>query len=305
MTSKPFRYRHNFSFIIATGLFLSITNAVWAFLLSIAKTANGDFAVVALIMVLGQVPIAAIVVLLRKERVVFSFYPVVTGVLYGLANVLLLSIFSFRNSAVVYSLISPTIIVFIIAEIFINRKKIIKRNVKNLAVGGGIAGIGFFVLSLSGLNLSIITPYDIFLSIILIVLYGLAGFFFTQTGLKSGKTYFPIIVIDIFEIVTILPFLLFYRFQIPINGLTIAFLAGLVVSVGIIISFVGYGTLEKSRKAIPYSSVMYILSEMETLFLLLFYSIFVRILNLYIIGSILLIILAIWYLSKESDASFS
>jgi uncharacterized membrane protein len=71
-----------------------------------------------------------------------------------------------------------------------------------------------------------------------------------------------------------------------------------------VISFIEYGHIKEGAHAISYSSIIYVLSEMETLFLLLFYSIFVGILNPFVIVSVLIIAAAVWYLSRESNAAF-
>ncbi len=173
-----------------------------------------------------------------------------------------------------------------------------------LLAGGGLAGFGFILLSLNGLNFSLINTYDIAISVILIVLYGAAGFFYTQTGLRTKRKYNSILNITAFEIFTSMFFLSFYHSTLHVSGLPIAFLAGLVVSIGVVISFIEYGHIKEGAHAISYSSIIYVLSEMETLFLLLFYSIFVGILNPFVIVSVLIIAAAVWYLSRESNAAF-
>ena len=47
---KKFPYIHNLAFVSFIGILLSIINALWAFLLSIAETENGNFVVVSLSM---------------------------------------------------------------------------------------------------------------------------------------------------------------------------------------------------------------------------------------------------------------
>ncbi len=298
-------HKRGLLFVIFVGLSLSIANALWAFLLSIAESLNGNFALVAIFMAFGLIPVVIPIMLLKKERFHFNKYAALTGILYGVSNAILLSIFSYKNSAVIYSLISPTIIVFILFEIIINRSKLKKRNAIKLFFGGCVAGIGFIVLSFSGLNLSLMNSYDIAISLLLIFLYGAAGFFFTQTGLKSRDSYNAITNIGLFEALSIAFFLPFSPHIFSFNGIPISFLAGIVVSIGVIISFFGYHQISHEKHAISYSSIIYILSEMETLFLLLFYSIFVGELNTMVILSIFIISISVWYLSKESDTAFS
>ncbi len=303
---KPRRNSHRSEILIVVlvGLIMSLGNAVWAFLLSISETLNGNFALVSLFISLGLLPLVFFMLLTKREKIEFDAYAAFTGVLYGISNIVLLSIFSYRNSAVVYSLISPTVLVFIVLEVIVNRSKIKKENRLKLLAGGGLAGFGFILLSLNGLNFSLINTYDIAISVILIVLYGAAGFFYTQTGLRTKRKYNSILNITAFEIFTSMFFLSFYHSTLHVSGLPIAFLAGLVVSIGVVISFIEYGHIKEGAHAISYSSIIYVLSEMETLFLLLFYSIFVGILNPFVIVSVLIIAAAVWYLSRESNAAF-
>ena len=305
MRGKGFRYRHNFLFVVLIGFLLSFTNAVWAFLLSIAENANGNFVLVGLVMTLGLLPLPIALFTLKGEKFSFSAYPVLTGIFFGLANAILLSIFTYRNSAIIYSLISPTVIVFMIANVLVNNSKIRRGHASKLFLGASVAGLGFFMLSISSLQISLISGYDVAVSTVLVVLYGIASFLLTQTGLKSKSDYSAIMVIGAFSMVTILAFLPFRPGPFLPAGLPAAFAAGFIVSMGVVGSSAGYRTLQKSRHAVSYSSIMYILSEMETLLLLIFYSIFVGRLNFYVIGSVVLITIAIWYLSKESDVSFS
>ena len=79
----------------------------------------------------------------------------------------------------------------------------------------------------------------------------------------------------------------------------------MLLSIGIIISFFGYSRIKDDDHAISYSSIIYIISEMDTLFLLAFYSIFVGELNAYIFIAIFIISASIWFLSRESDRSFA
>lgn len=302
---KGFSYKHNLAFVSLIGVFLSITNASWAFLLSIAETENKNFAVVALFMAFGFLVMPLAILLLKRQRFCFNYYAIATGIAFGIANAVLMSIFSYRDSAIIYSLIAPTIIVFAVMEILINKANIKRGNAVKFLFGGIIATIGFALLALNGLNLSLITPYDVIVSVFLIVVYGIAGFLLTQTGLKSKANYSSITAIAVFEIITIAAFLPFSVSRFSLNGLPLSFTAGFIVSTGAIISFLGYNSLQKSSHAIAYSSIMYILSEMETIFLVLFYSIFVGRLSFFVLFSIILIVSAIWYLSKESDTAFS
>ncbi|MGC8533866.1 MAG: hypothetical protein ACP5MV_04560 [Candidatus Parvarchaeum sp.] len=302
---KGFSYRHNLAFVSLVGIFLSITNALWAFLLSIAETENKNFAVVALFMAFGLFVIPMGMFLLKRQRFYLNYYAIATGIAFGIGNAVLMSIFSYKNSAIIYSLIAPTIIVFVVMDILVNKARIKKGNAVKFLFGGVIATIGFTLLALNGLNLSLITLYDVLISIFLIVVYGIAGFLLTQTGLKSKANYSSITTIAVFEIIAIAAFLPFSLSPFSLNGLSFSFIAGLVVSIGVMISFFGYNSLQKSSHAISYSSIMYILSEMETVFLVIFYSIFVGRLSVFVLFSIILIVAAIWYLSKESDTAFS
>lgn len=304
MTNKFIR-KHNLLFIVFIGLFLSIVNAIWAFLLSIAETANGNFAFTALFMAFGLIPIPLALTLINGDKIKLSVYAILTGLTFGIANAILLSIFTYKDSAIIYSLISPTIIIFILLEVIVNRKKVKRENRLKLIFGGVLAGLGVILLSFSGLNISLISPYDVAVSLILIFIYGLAGFLMTQTGLESNGKFSPIMIIGIFEVIAILFFLPVSWHNFSPNGLDIAFLAGLIVSIGVILSFLGYNSISSTKKAIPYSSIIYVLSEMETVFVLLFYSIFVMVLNFYAVGSIILIVVSVWYLSRESDLAFS
>ena len=302
---KGFSYRHNLAFISLVGIFLSITNALWAFLLSIAETENKNFAVVALFMAFGFLVMPLAILLLKRQRFYLNYYAIATGIAFGVANAVLMSIFSYKDSAIIYSLIAPTIIVFVVMDILINKARIKKGNAIKFLFGGIIATTGFTLLAFNGLNLSLITLYDVVVSAFLIVVYGIAGFLLTQTGLKSKASYSSITTIAVFEIITIAAFLPFSGDRLSLNGLPLSFIAGLIVSTGVIVSFLGYNSLQKSIHAIAYSSIMYILSEMETIFLVVFYSIFVGRLSIFVLFSIILIVSAIWYLSKESDTAFS
>ncbi len=123
---KPRRNSHRSEILIVVlvGLIMSLGNAVWAFLLSISETLNGNFALVSLFISLGLLPLVFFMLLTKREKIGFDAYAAFTGVLYGISNIVLLSIFSYRNSAVVYSLISPTVLVFIVLEVIVNRSKI-------------------------------------------------------------------------------------------------------------------------------------------------------------------------------------
>ncbi len=303
MGKKPFVYRHNLSFIVLVGLTMSLANAVWAFLLSISESQNGNFTLVAVTMALGFLPLSFLLYARDRSRSTLSKYAILTGVFFGLANAMLMSIFSYKDSAIIYSLISPTVLVFITLQVFVNRKKISRSGILKLSVGGAAATLGFVSLSFSGLNTSLVSEYDIFLSIILIALYGTAGFLLTETGLKSKNIGGPMLTIGVFEIITMLFFLPFSGLKFSTTGLGYAFLAGMIVSAGVIISFLGYRSLQGSRRAMSYSSIIYILSESETLILVLLYMLFVGRLDIYVIASVLLIAAAIWYLSKEADTS--
>ena len=301
---RGFARRHNLVFVSVIGIFLAITNAAWAFLLSIAETDNKNFAVVALFMAFGFLVIPAAILLFKHQRFYLDYYAIATGIAFGIANAVLMSIFSYKDSAIIYSLIAPTIIVFVVMNILINKVGIKKGNAVKFLFGGIVATIGFTLLAFNGLNLSLITFYDVVISVFLIVVYGIAGFLLTQTGLKSNSNYSNITTIAVFEIITIFAFIPFSGNRFSLNGLQFSFIAGLIVSIGGIISFLGYNSLQKSSHAIAYSSIMYILSEMETIFLVVFYSIFVGRLSFFVLFSIILIVAAIWYLSKESDAAF-
>ncbi len=302
---KGFSYRHNLAFVSLVGIFLSITNALWAFLLSIAETENRNFAVVALFMAFGFLAMPLLIFFFKRQKFYLNYYAIATGVAFGIANAVLMSIFSYRNSAIVYSLIAPTIIVFVVMDILINKARMKKGNAVKFLFGGMVATVGFTLLAFNGLNLSLITFYDVIISVFLIVVYGIAGFLLTQTGLKSKANYSSIMTIAVFEIIAIAAFLPFSGNRFSLNGLPLSFIAGFIVSIGVMISFLGYNSLQKSIHAIAYSSIMYILSEMETIFLVLFYSIFVGKLSFFVLFSIILIVAAIWYLSKESDTAFS
>ncbi len=303
MNKDSFMYKHNLPFIILVGLSLSLASAIWAFLLSIAESQNGNFALVAITMALGLLPLSLVLYARNRRNLRLSRYAVLTGIFFGLANGVLMSIFSYRDSAIIYSLISPTVLVFIILQILVNRKTISRGGVSRLAAGGAAATVGFVSLAFSSLNTTLISGYDIFLSIILIVLYGAAGFFLMETGLKSKNTGGSMLIIGVSDIITMLLFLPFSGLKFSYIGLPYSFLAGVIVSAGIAVSFLGYTSLQGSKKALPYSSIIYILSESDTLILVLFYTLFVGRLNLYIIASVLLISAAIWYLSKEADTS--
>ena len=301
---RRFPYKHNLAFIIFIGILLSIINALWAFLLSIAETENGNFVVVSLSMALGFLIIPLSLFLFKHKRLYLNYYAIATGIAFGVANAVLISIFSYRDSVVVYSLITPTIIIFVLMDMLINKTKIKKRNAIKFLFGGIIATIGFVLLAFNSLNLSLITTYDVVIAIFLIVIYGMASFLLTQTGLKSKSNYSSITTIAIFEIITMLLFIPFSGYRFSFAGLQFSFIAGLIVSIGMIIGFLGYNSIQKSSHAIAYSSIMYILSEMETVFLVIFYSIFVERLSVFAFFSIMLIIIAVWYLSKESDTAF-
>lgn len=301
---KGFPYRHNLAFVSLIGILLSIINALWAFLLSIAETENENFAVVSLSMALGFLIIPLSLFLFKRQRLYLNYYAIATGIAFGIANAVLMSIFSYRDSAIIYSLIAPTVIVFVLMDILVNKARIKKGNAIKFLSGGIIATIGFVLLAFNGLNLSLITTYDVVIAIFLIVVYGIAGFLLTQTGLKSRSNYSSITTIAAFEVVTMLLFIPFSGYRFSFAGLQFSFIAGLIVSIGVIISFFGYSSLQKSSHAIAYSSIMYILSEMETIFLVVFYSIFVGRLSIFAFFSIILIVAAVWYLSKESDTAF-
>jgi len=243
--------------------------------------------------------------LFKKQKLYLNYYAIATGIAFGIANAVLMSIFSYKDSAIIYSLIAPTIIVFVLMDILVNKAKIKKGNTVKFLLGGIIATIGFVLLAFNGLNLSLITTYDVIISVFLIVVYGIAGFLLTQTGLKSKSNYSSITTIAVFELVTMLAFIPFSGYRFSFTGLQFSFIAGLIVSIGVIISFLGYNSLQKSSHAIAYSSIMYILSEMETIFLVIIYSVFVGRLSIFTFFSILLIVAAVWYLSKESDTAFS
>ncbi|MCL5009761.1 MAG: hypothetical protein M1433_02165 [Candidatus Parvarchaeota archaeon] len=299
--NKQFRYNHNFSFIVFAGLSLSLANAVWAFLLSIAESKNGNPLVTGITMAIGLMPMGLILMYLNKEKFDFSVYPILTGVFFGASNILLLSIFNYKDSAIIYSLIAPTIIVFVIMQVLVNRRSMDGKEAIKLVIGGAMAGTGFILLSLSGLDVSIISFHDILISLVLIISYGIAGFLLTETGLKSRNTGSSMLTVAIAEIAAMLLFYPFYAAKFSYVGVQYSFLAGFIVSFGIAFSFVGYKTLSKSKKAISYSSILYILSEMETLFLVVIYSIFVGSLTLATVASIALIAVSVWYLSMESD----
>ena len=182
---KGFAYKHNLAFISLAGIFLSITNALWAFFLSIAETKNGNFAAVALSMAIGLLIIPAVIFFVKRQRFYIDYYAIATGIAFGIANAVLMSIFSYRDSAIVYSLTAPTVIVFIVMDILVNKSRIKKGNAVKFLAGGLVATLGFALLALNGLNLSLITLYDVFISIFLILIYGIAGFLLTQTGLNS------------------------------------------------------------------------------------------------------------------------
>ena len=300
---KGFPKKHNLFFVIIVGLILSLTNAIWAFLLSISESANGNFFVVAFFMALGLFILPLFLLIIKKERFKFAALPAATGVVFGIANAILLSIFTYKDSVVVYSFISPTIIVFILLELIVNKARINKTTKLKLIFGGALAAIGFLSLSLFGLNGSLINPYDLAISVFLIVLYGAAGFLLTETGLRSKSTLNPVANIGLFELVAMLLFLPFGYSNLSFNGVDLAVLAGIVVSIGVMISFSGYSSVRGGENALPYSSIIYILSEMETLLLLVFYSIFVGRLSVYVILSIVLITASVWYLSKESNTA--
>lgn len=305
MAKNSFIYRYNLFFIIFAGLALSLTDAIWAFLMSIAESQNGNFALVAVTMASGILPLSLLLYARNHKKAGLSGYAVLTGIFFGAANAILISIFSYKDSAVIYSLISPTVLVFIVLQVMINRKIIRRSRLLKLAAGGIVATLGFVSLSFSGLNTSLITAYDVFLSVILIILYGTGGFLMTETGLKSRNTGNSMLTIGVFEVITMLFFLPFSGSKFSYIGLPYAFIAGLIISVGVAVSFLGYLSLQGNKKALPYSSIIYILSESNTLILVLFYTLFVGRLNAYIILSVLLIAAAIWYLSKEADSSLN
>lgn len=300
---KSFPKKHNLLFIVTVGLILSLTNAIWAFLLSISESINGNFFVVAFFMALGLFILPLFLLIIKRERFRFAALPAITGIVFGIANGVLLSIFTYKDSVVVYSFISPTVIVFILLELLVNKARINKTTKLKLIFGGALAAIGFLSLSFLGLNVSLVNLYDVAISVFLIVLYGTAGFLLTETGLRSKSTLNPATNIGLFELLAMLLFLPFGYRSLSFNGVDLALLAGIIVSIGVMISFSGYASVRKGKNAVPYSSIIYILSEMETLFLLVFYSVFVGRLNAYIILSIILITAAVWYLSRESNTA--
>ncbi len=300
-----FRYTHNFSFIVFVGIFSSIANALWGILLSIAVTINGNFALTAEVMVAGLVIVPLVIALYNRVKPDLSFYPIMAGIFFGISNALLLSIFNYQNSAIIYSLIAPSIIAFIAMQVIVKKKRISEKSLIRLIFGGIAASAGFILLSAANINLYAISTYDILLSLLLILLYGISGFLFTETGLRSKETSSPLLTVDIFEGIAILPFMLFSAHIYVFSGLTYALFAGIIVALGTYASFAGFRTLQKSSNIVSYSSIIYILTDSDILFLALIYEIFVHALSVYTLFGILLIACSIWYMSKESDNAFT
>ncbi len=299
-----FEYTHNFSFIVIVGILVSIANAIWGMLLSIAVTRNGNFALTAEAMTVGLIVVPLLVVLYKRAKLNLSFYPIMAGIFYGVSNALLLSIFNYQNSAIIYSLVAPTIVVFIAMQIIVKKQKIPRKSLVRLVLGGIAAGAGFILISVANINLYTISTYDILLSLLLILLYGVSGFLFAETGLRSRETSPSLLTMDIFEGVAILPFMFFSAHVYVFSGLSYALLAGVIVALGTYASFAVFRTLQNSSKTISYSSILYILADSDILFLALLYEIFVHALSVYTIFGILFIAISIWYMSKESDKAF-
>ena len=300
-----FGYTHNFPFIVIVGILSSMANALWGILISIAVTRNGNFALTSEAMMVGLLIVPLLIVLYNRAKPNLSFYPIMAGIFFGISNALLLSIFNYQNSAIIYSLIAPTIIVFVAIQVIVKKKRIPEKSLIGLVFGGVVAGAGFILLSVANINLYAISAYDILLSLLLILLYGISGFLLTETGLRSKDTSTSLLTVDIFEGIAILPFMLFSAHVYVFSGLTYALLAGIIVALGTYASFAGFRTLQKSSNMVSYSSIIYILTESDILFLALIYEIFVHALSVYTIFGILLIAGSIWYMSKKSDEAFA
>lgn len=305
LVRAKFRYTHNFPFIVIVGILSSMANALWGILLSIAVTRNGNFALTSEAMMVGLLIVPLLIVLYNRAKPNLSFYPIMAGIFFGISNALLLSIFNYQNSAIIYSLIAPTIIVFVAIQVIVKKKRIPEKSLIGLVFGGVVAGAGFILLSVANINIYAISAYDILLSLLLILLYGISGFLLTETGLRSNDTSTSLLTVDIFEGIAILPFMLFSAHVYVFSGLTYALLAGIIVALGTYASFAGFRTLQKSSNMVSYSSIIYILTESDILFLALIYEIFVHALSVYTIFGILLIAGSIWYMSKKSDEAFA
>ncbi len=286
-------------YISLTAIFLSFMNALWAFFLSISVTDSKNFVLVSILMVLFYMILPISLLILKREKFQFSFYPSLMGIIFGLANVIFLSILNYSNSAVIYAMISPTILIFILFDFILNRNYLNSSSKKTIFIGGTIIAIGFLILSFSGITNYIISVYDIIISLILLFLYGFGGFLQVEVGIRTKNIVGSMLNIGLFEMLPMFLFLPFVNTPFDFSGLIFAALAGIVLSFGLYIGFYGLNVIQKSIKKMKYSFIFYILSESETVILTIIYEIFVRRLAFDTIFSILLIALAIWYVSAK------
>lgn len=293
------RKKHLLLTTAVLGTVVGITDAIWATLLSFGVNPSNFVSSYIVMLTFAIIFVLFIVLASRKSVERPTNYQMMTGILYGIGNIIFLSVINAKGLIEIYSFLYISALVFVIIQIIYNKKRLRASTAAKFFMAAlvAIAGLTGLFLSSNTINFGFIGGYGILLGVAMVFLYGVAPFFFSLEGTKTknlGSSIFWVLVSELFVGLVLFPFGHYGAINLPIisvAGLLLGFFGSLQL-LGYMFSKYG------GRKSAIYSTIETILMNSDIILLTLIYIIVIGRVSLYQILSIAALFLGVFYVSN-------
>jgi drug/metabolite transporter (DMT)-like permease len=241
---------------------------------------------------------------IRNKKIAFPKKKyIANSISYSVATILFLLLMNESNIITLSEIFTINIIIFIFFQISKHKDIINRKIIFKLFVGGV-----FVVLALLfayGFNNVSLSPIVIIIAIIITFLYGLSNYLFSHNSKHSyTKTNFMFWLI-VFQLLISSTATAVFDFSTPLDWTLVGY--SLIGSISLFLStIIMIYSYHNIKDYAPVSrligtSVLFVLSETDVVFISLFYEIFINALNTYMVISVVLIVIAIYIISSIEE----
>lgn len=236
------------------------------------------------------------IILPHKRYILNSFF-------YSVATILFFTIINKTNIIILSEIITLNILIFISFQLLHHKNVVNKKMILKLIIGGVIVIVAILVIY--GFNKTSLNEDIIIIAIIVTLFYSISNYLFSHDSKHShNKTNF-IFWLIFFQVLIGLTITTIFNMNVKLNMNVIIYslLAGVFLFLSTIIMIYSYHRIKNFSNVsrLIGTSILFILGETSTIFISLLYGIFIGSLNIYIIISIILLIVAIYIISSVEE----
>jgi hypothetical protein len=232
---------------------------------------------------------------------------IVNGVLFAAELMIFLSIVNSQNIVMLSALITLNIIVFTIINIFLHKEVINKHIAIRITVSALliIAAVDLIYGLNESTGFTALTQADFYMAFLLVIIFGITNYMFSYNSKRvvNEENFIFWILLSGFTFSMLLFAAIGSGLDVERGLIYYAMAGGMLMFAGISSMAYGYRYLAYYKNVMRFvgTNVLFLLSEMDVIFIAILYSIFIDAISSYVLGAIALILFSMVVISTIED----